>query len=31
MPSYSDFFEGEEDKVWDLVNYILSLSSETTK
>jgi len=31
MPSYSDFFEGEENKVWDLINYILSLSSETTK
>lgn len=28
MPSYSDFFEGEEEKVWHLVNYILSLSSE---
>jgi len=26
MPSYSDFFEGEEDKAWHLVNYIRSLS-----
>ncbi len=31
MPSYADFFEGEEEKVWDLINFILSLSSETTK
>jgi len=26
MPSYSDFFEGEEEKAWHLVNYIKSLS-----
>ncbi len=26
MPSYSDFFEGEEENAWHLVNYIRSLS-----
>lgn len=26
MPSYADFFEGEEENVWHLANYILSLS-----
>ncbi|HHJ36709.1 MAG TPA: c-type cytochrome [Gammaproteobacteria bacterium] len=26
MPSYADFFEGEEDDVWHLVNYIRALS-----
>lgn len=26
MPSYADFFEGEEEDVWHLANYILSLS-----
>jgi mono/diheme cytochrome c family protein len=26
MPSYADFFEGEEDKAWHLINYIRSLS-----
>lgn len=26
MPSYSDFFEGEEENVWHLINYLRSLS-----
>lgn len=28
MPSYADFFEGEEENVWHLINYILSFSSD---
>ena len=28
MPSYSDFFEGSEQEVWDLINYINSLAAE---
>jgi len=28
MPSYADFFEGEEENAWHLINYILSFSSE---